>query len=487
VAAIGLVAALGLAAPAWHVVSNLLSDSYMTLYVGRWIAQHGIPHHEVFTVAASGRGWIDQQWLAELTDYEAWKIGGYAGVALFSVAMIGFAYAILAALMLRRGVSVLLTVCCSGIAIVAALSGMFIRAQLLALPLFALLLAWCLTDAEHDLPRRRLVLVLPLLMLWASVHGSVLMGAGLAGAYLVYRALMMARRAVWRSAAGCGTLAIAALLTPLATPYGVQIVHYYTETVGSTAIAAASPEWRAPTGLSLLLFAAPLAVVIVSVIAQLIKRGRPSPVLLTATAATALATAMASRNEVWFAMSAALLIADTAKTWLPTEAPTRLFTSMMSAGAVGLAALGVVVLTTRSNDQYESLTPLRAIAATATYASQHPCVRILADNDGASALLWHDPSLAGRVAFDARLEQYPQQALDRWITFQRADGSNWLSTTRGYQLFIGSTIYNPSLTHRLAQLPGSAVLARDSNGIAVLRNTGASPGCTGRATDPTGA
>jgi hypothetical protein len=210
-------------------------------------------------------------------------------------------------------------------------------------------------------------------------------------------------------------------------------------------------------------------------------------VLLTVTAATALATAMASRNEVWFAMSAALLIADTAKTWLPTQAPTRAFAAIMSAAAVSLAALGVAVLTTRSNAQYESLTPLHAIAVTAAYASQHPCLRILADDDGASALLWHDRAIAGRVAFDARLEQYPERALDRWITFQLADGSGWLSTTRGYQLFIGSTIYNPSLAHRLAQLPGGTVLARDANGIAVLRSNGLSSGCAGHATGSTGA
>jgi hypothetical protein len=459
----------------------------MTLYAGRWIAQHGIPHQEVFTVAASGRGWIDQQWLAELTDYEAWRIGGWPGVALLSVAMIGFAYAVLAALMLRRGASVILAVCCSAIAIVVALSGMFIRSQLLALPLFALLLAWCLTDAEDDLPRRRLVLVLPLLVLWANVHGSVLMGAGLAAAYLAYRAVLMARSRLWRRAAGCGVLASVALLTPLATPYGIQIVHYYSELLGNGAIAAASPEWRAPTGLSLLLFAAPLALVLVSVIAQLIKRGRPSLVLVAATAATALATAMASRNEVWFAMAAALLISDTARTWLPTKAPSRALALGMSAAAIGLATLGVVVLTTRSNAQYESLTPLRAIDATAVYASQHICVRILADNDGASALLWHDPALAGRVAFDARLEQYPARALDRWITFQLANGSGWLSTTRGYQLFIGSTIYNPSLAHRLAHLPASTVLARDSHGIAVVRNGSSSPACTAHVTGSTGA
>jgi hypothetical protein len=53
-------------------------------------------------------------------------------------------------------------------------------------------------------------------------------------------------------------------------------------------------------------------------------------------------------------MSAGSLVADTAKTWLPTKAPTRPFISITGAAAVGLAAVGVLVLATRGNEQYES-------------------------------------------------------------------------------------------------------------------------------------
>jgi hypothetical protein len=174
---IAFVAALGLCLAAFHIVSELQPDSYMTLDAGRWIAQHGIPHSEVFTIAAHGRRWIDQQWLAELIDYEAWRIAGYAGLALLNASLIGFAYASVAALIRRRGGSVVLVIGCSVIALAAGLASLFIRAQDLALPLFVLLVALCLTDAERHLPGRRLLLLLPLLVLWANLHGSVLLGA----------------------------------------------------------------------------------------------------------------------------------------------------------------------------------------------------------------------------------------------------------------------------------------------------------------------
>jgi hypothetical protein len=476
-AAIAFVAALGVWAPTMHVVSSLLSDSYMTLYAGRWIAQHGIPHHEVFTIAARGRAWIDQQWLAELTDYELWRTGGYAAVALVSVASIGLCYGMLAAVMIKRGTSVVLAVCCSAIAIVVALPAMFIRAQTFAFPLFALLLALCLDDAEHERPRRRLILLLPLLAVWANVHGSVLMGAGLAAAYLVYRAISMARQGARRAAWECGALAVGALLMTLATPYGFGITHYYVNLLGNHGIAAASPEWRPPAGLTLLAFVAVLALVLASLAALLIRRRRPSWLLVSATAATAVAAAIASRNDVWFAMVAVLVIADATRGLMATATPSRRFASILATVAVGLAALGIADLATHTPAQYEQLTPVHAIAAAAAYASRYPCARILGDNDAASALLWLDPSLAGRVAFDARLEQYSEPQLDRWITFQVADTKQWLNTTRGYALLIGSTKYNPSLVHRLARLPNATTLVHDSRGIAVV-NTSSNGRCS---------
>src|SRR5258708_38322815 len=59
----------------------LFADSYYDLYAGRYIARHGIPHHNVITVAAHGGPWIDQQWLAHVIYYGAWAAGRYPAVA----------------------------------------------------------------------------------------------------------------------------------------------------------------------------------------------------------------------------------------------------------------------------------------------------------------------------------------------------------------------------------------------------------------------
>jgi hypothetical protein len=466
---VAFVGAIAVCVPAWHVVTGLLSDSYMTLYTGRWIAAHGIPHREVFTVAAGGRAWIDQQWLAELVDYEAWRVGGFGFVGLFNGLVIGGAYATLAALIRRRGASVVLTVACSALALFVAMPALFIRAQDLALPLFALLLALCLTDAEHAQPRRRIVLVVPLLVLWANLHGSVLLGAGLAFAYLAYRGVVLAARGDWRTALGLGVLAVLAALTPLATPYGLHIVTYYRELMGNPAVAAAAPENR-PASLSDMSFLVPLLLTIVTVTVSAVRRQRISVPLIGAVVVTAIATILASRSTIWFGMTAAVLLGCTVQAWLPTQPPTRGFLTSMALAATGITVLGVGLLLSPPGGGYERLTPLTAISAAATYATEHPATNVLADNAASSALLWHDPQLAGRVAYDARLERYSDPSLERWIRFQMADGNDWQATTNGYQTLIGSSSYNRALVRRLATMPGARVLVHDASGIAVVSN-----------------
>jgi hypothetical protein len=482
-AAAGFVGALAICL-AWPGFKELQADSYRLLYAGRYIAQHGIPHHEVFTLAAAGHPFADQQWLAELVDYEAWRIGGYAGLALLSAIVFGSGYALLAALLRRRGASVALAVSCGALAIFGALSLIFVRAQLFAIPLFVLILWLCLGDAGASRLRLRIVLVLPLLALWANLHGSVLIGAGLVAAYFGFRAVGMGRRREWRPALAYGALAAGAALTVLATPYGTHVLAYYRDMVGNQAVRLADVEWDAPAfpALPFFQFAIPLLLAGGSLLVSMRRGRRPSWTLVGATALTGLAAWFAMRDNVWLGIVAAVLVAETAPVWLPTEEAKPSFVRALALGGAALAALGVGRLATRAESGFQGKAPLQAVAAAGSYAASHPCTRVLADNTSASALLWLDPALTGRVAFDGELEAYPQAALVRWVSFQSAGGPDWLAAADGYQILIGTTADQPRLVRRLGQLSGGAVLGHDSRGIAVLngaaRYTGACGGST---------
>ena len=48
----------------------LSSDTYLNLYAGRLIAEHGLPRVDTLTLAGHGRPWLAQQWLAQVHDGE---------------------------------------------------------------------------------------------------------------------------------------------------------------------------------------------------------------------------------------------------------------------------------------------------------------------------------------------------------------------------------------------------------------------------------
>ena len=69
--------------------------------------------------------------------------------------------------------------------------------------------------------------------------------------------------------------------------------------------------------------------------------------------------------------------------------------------------------------------PPRLAAAVSGAASADPGARILADEAWADWLLYEDPSLAGRIAYDIRYELLTESELDRILAFQREQGPLW--------------------------------------------------------------
>ncbi len=460
-------------AATWLGFKELQPDSYRLLYTGRWIAHNGIPSHDVFTVAASGRPFADQQWLAELLHYEVWRIAGYAGVVLLSAGAFALGYALLAAVIRRRGASAAVSVAFALLALVGALSLTFVRAQNLVIPLLVLMLWLCLEPPGTERPDRRLLGVPLLLILWANLHGSVVLAAAIAAAYLLARAVMRLRAHDPRGAACYGALALASAASPLATPYGTHVLTYYLSMFGNSAVALADIEWAAPAPgtLAFLQFLLPVAVASISLALALRRGYQPPLVLAIAVAVTASADLSAMRNGIWLAIAASMLAADAARSWVPSRSATPAFSRVLTVSAAVLAALAIGSLALRGADAYETHAPLPAIAATAVYASAHPCARIMADTRSASALLWLHPDLAGRVGFDGELEVYSQRSLREWIDFQAARSGRWLAAARGYQILLGSRADAPELVSRLSTLTGTFTLSSGHSGIAVLERS----------------
>src|SRR5581483_8397257 len=288
-----LAAAFGAAACA--LAGEIGADSRWLAAVGAAIVRLGRIPHAIPYATAPSNGWHDAPALGQLCFHALEVALGDRGLLLAQVAAVGVALAALAVDLRRAGArdgagaAVVL-------AVVAAVPATFfvVRAQLFSLALFPVLAAILRDDARR--PSRRIWLAPPLLALWANLHGGVLVGAALAGTYLV---LHRARRAP-RSTAALLACVAAALV---ATPAGLRSVDYYRAVLGGATAATHFGLW-APlslhSGLDLLTIAIGLPLLVCAL------RSRPPAWELVALVALAAMSVEAQRDAVWLLLLAAV-------------------------------------------------------------------------------------------------------------------------------------------------------------------------------------
>src|SRR5512145_74506 len=153
----------------------VVNDSWLNLMAGREIMEHGLPSVDEITVYGMGATWTDQQWLAQLFMYGVHSLGGFALLSITTATFVVGAFALAAAAARRLGAGPRAIWVMFLPVLVAAPWAWSIRAQMLALPLYTGLL-WLLAS-EARMPTNRIWLAIPLLVVWANVHGSVALGA----------------------------------------------------------------------------------------------------------------------------------------------------------------------------------------------------------------------------------------------------------------------------------------------------------------------
>lgn len=453
----------------------LFADSLYDLYAGRYILHHGIPHRNLVTTASYGTAWTDQQWLAHVLYYGVWAAGGYPALAAFSALLVTSGFALLAILMLARGVPGPRAFAWTLAAFAACMGNTGIRAQNFAYPCLALVLWLVLDDDKAERLRARTWLVVPVLAVWANTHGSVLLGAGLVAVYAGYRAAMaIARRSPSSIFAYLG-LGSAAVLTVVCTPYGAGVVRYYRLFIGNPVLSHNIVEWAHPNPLdpfSWGFFALLLLVLMALTVAW--RRGtRPDPLLLGLGVVLLAVALTAVRDQAWFAFGGSLLAADTLARRTGNRAPAlhAAFRRTIAAVLGGMAVVSAIVLAMTPDSRFESEMPQTAIDAAASVAAQHPALRVLGDDWSGTAMLWLHPATVGRVGFDIRVEQYSQAEMSAYIDFLFVRGARWTRVMRGYGIVVVSRREHPSLASALTKLSGWRVVHEDREGLVLERRT----------------
>jgi len=467
-------------------------DTWLALVTGREVWQSGIPHQVTLTTIALGQPWIDQQWLSELVSYAAYRIGGLGLLSVLGAAALTGGVAGAMAGARRLGATMLSVLLIAPLALVLVLPSREIRTQDFAIPLFVAVIYLIVTDLRR--PSRRVLWCLPLLILWANLHGSVILGAMLVGLHGVTLAWERRRSLAGPLRAWARPLALVAGATGavLITPYGLGIAGYYRSTLLGGSLRHAVTEWRPIT--SAPVEAAALGAILAIAVSIWALGRRPLRIPLwerLSLLALALAAASVQRNALFFGLFALLAVpawlglgspagadpADRRRGLVNSAPPADRRRTRVNGALVGLALVaavaGAMATLSRSPASIELHSQRPGVLAAVQRAVRaNPSLRIFGEVHFDDWLLWRDPGLRRRIAFDASFELLTPGQLHQVQNLFSGRGRAWKRAARGYRLLVLDRTDEPVTVHGFEAEPGHRVLYDDGARLVILRSAG---------------
>lgn len=428
------------------LVVSIGADAHWLAALGARIAELGEVPAGVPYAAAPSAGWENVPVLGELAFHGLESALGDRGLVVAQLLAIALCLGLLAVDMRAGGAAdapaalvLILT------AVAAAQSLLVVRGQVFSLALFPLLLV--LLRRQARMPDDGIWLVLPLFALWSNLHGAVLTGVAVTGAYLLLHRL---RREPLAAVVLLG-LSLAALM---ATPALLGTGDYYRGVLGSEAVAGREGMWaplspERPLDLAFLLAGVPLVLAALA--------SRPRLWELAALAGLAAMTVQSGRHAVWLV----LFSATPAATWLTGSRewrirPSRAITAVLAAALAGLLALGL----SRQLQPPGAGPALRAEAVAASRGGP-----VLADDVNAEALALDGQRVWIANPLDA-FEPGHQRAYLDWI------GGRPAGDTLVERFPAALVTLDSPPARRLSRLSGWRRAARDERAVLFVRSGG---------------
>ncbi len=217
-------------------------DTLWQITVGQWIIDHrAVPETDVYSFTMRGQPWISTQWLAQVLYASAHALFGWSGPVVLAAAAISATFALLARFLSRR-LSESTTLVFVAAALALTVPHLLARPHVLALPVMVAWVGGMIAAADRR--RAPSFWLLPLMALWANLHGGFVFGlvliAPIALDAVVSAEARLRRPLVLRWAA----FGFAALLTSFATPYGWNALLASQKILGLGAALPLIMEWR---------------------------------------------------------------------------------------------------------------------------------------------------------------------------------------------------------------------------------------------------
>ena len=186
------------------------------------------------------------------------------------------------------------------------------------------------------------------------------------------------------------------------------------------------------------------------------------------------------RNGIWFELAAAVSLPrllDAARPpRLASTAQARRVNSIVASLALLLVGIVLVVQIARAPAWLENGRSPAAAAAVAAAAGTDGIV--LADDEHADWLLWQQPSLAGRIAYDVRFELFDGRELRQLKLLEDASHPVWRRCGSRVRVVTFAGPQGAEAARREQVLaPGSRTIASSATFIAVAQPRVAAPPC----------
>lgn len=217
------------------------ADTYLHVAIGDWIRQHGeVPLTDPFTYTFAGKPWIPHEWLAGLAMSYVYTLGGWYGICVLTIGSLALTLVIMAWFMSRHlpaiYVFLLIFVASDGLE-----SHLLARPHVFVWPLMALWVSLLLIRSESA--RNPPYWMLPLLVLWANLHGSFVLALAFIPPLAIEAYLNASRVDRSRLVVTWSVFFILALLTCFMTPFGLDGVIFPGKVVSMQSLSTIG-EWK---------------------------------------------------------------------------------------------------------------------------------------------------------------------------------------------------------------------------------------------------
>ena len=218
------------------------ADTYWHITLGRLILEHrALPTGAALSQTVHATNWVAYEWLSQIAYAAAYALGGWVAVAALTAAAAAAAFGLLTRYLLKYWQPTP-TIAAVLAALVLTSPHIMARPHVLALPL---MVAWIAALIRAvDTARPPSWWLVPLMTLWANLHGSFIFGLAMTAVIAgeaIWNAAAQDRRSVARQWIVFGVLALGAACV---NPYGPELIRATIRILSLGQALSLIVEWR---------------------------------------------------------------------------------------------------------------------------------------------------------------------------------------------------------------------------------------------------